>query len=227
MRPPRSAAAERTLELWRPSPFSARVHTRIRWWTAPFEALEQLVPRTGDILEVGCGHGLFTTYLALSSADRNVVGIDIDAEKIALARQTAGRLRSGEARVSFSSRPSGDVPTIDGGWNAIVISDVLYLLPSDARDGLIAECAAALAAGGSLVVKEVDTEPNFKARLAQFQEYLATRILHITDGDTLDFPSVAELELAMRSGGLSTSRCALDKGYFHPHCAVVGTKPAA
>ena len=224
MKPPRSAAAKRALGLWKQAPRSSRVHTSIRWWTAPFEALALEIPRAGNILEVGCGHGVFTSFIALSSRSRNVVGVDIDEEKIKLAQGSLQGLRSDEATVSFEHRPSGEIPTVGGGWNAIVFADVLYLLAPEDRSRLLAECAAVLAPGGVLIVKEVDTKPRFKARIAQFQEFLATKVMRITDGDALDFPSAADLEMLMKSNGLTTRVARLDKGYFHPHCVVVGTK---
>ena len=226
MRPPRSPAARRVLALWDDAPFGDRFHTVMRWWTAPFAVLEHEVPLAGDILEVGCGHGVFSTYLAITSRARRVVGVDIDADKIALARAAADRLDAGEGDVSFQVSPSGEVPTIDGGWRAIVFADVLYLLPRQRREALLAECAAALAPGGLLVVKEVDTVPPVKAKLAQWQEVLATRVLKITDGEALDFPSSAELEGVVAGLGLSTMAKHIDRGYLHPHCVVLGTRPA-
>lgn len=224
MRRPRSTAARRVLELWDDAPFSARLHTRIRAWTAPFEALESFVPVSGRILEIGCGHGVFTTYLALSSPERTVVGIDIDDEKVALAQTIAARLRADEGSVAFEHRPSGELPEVAEGWDAIVFADVLYLLHPSDRVGLIERCVAALAPGGLLIVKEVDTAPKFKARLAQFQEFIATRVVRITRGDTMSFPSVVELTKEMQDAGLSTRSARLDKGYLHPHCVVIGTR---
>ncbi|HEY6530902.1 MAG TPA: class I SAM-dependent methyltransferase [Acidimicrobiales bacterium] len=225
MKPPRSPAARRVLSLWDDAPSGDRFHTALRWWTAPFAALEHEVPLAGDILEVGCGHGVFSTYLAITSRARRVVGVDIDADKIALARDAAERLAPGEGDVSFEVSPSGEVPTIDGGWRSIVFADVLYLLSRERRDALLAECATALAPGGLLVVKEVDTAPPLKAKLAQWQEVLATRVLKITDGETLDFPSAVELEGVVAGLGLSTMAKHIDRGYLHPHCVVLGTKP--
>ena len=224
MRRPRSTAAIRTLELWKELPRSARAHTTLRWWTAPFEELQILIPASGDVLEIGCGHGVFSTFVALSSPDRLVLGIDIDAEKIDLARTSIDGLRPDEASVRFECRPSGDIPSIDGGWDAIVFADVLYLLHPDDRARLLDRCVELLAPQGVLVVKEVDTEPRFKAWIAQLQEFLATRVLRITRGDRLDFPSIAELESQMEKGGLQTRVARLDKGYFHPHCVVVGER---
>ena len=222
-----SPAARRTLALWCDAPRQARLHCQIRWLTAPFAALELEVPLEGDILEVGCGHGVFSTYLALTSHARRVVGVDIDADKIELARTTADRLAPGEADVRFEVSASGDVPRIDGGWRSIVFADVLYLLPADRRRALLEECIDALAPGGLLVVKEVDTQPRVKARIAQFQEFLATRVARITEGETLDFPSADELEAVLRDAGLRTMAKRIDRGYLHPHCVVLGWKPSA
>ena len=227
MKPPRSDAAKRALWLWKQSARSARLHTVIRWWTAPFEALETEVPRSGKILEVGCGHGMFATYLALSSAGRTVVGVDIDAQKIELAQESVRQLRQGEATISFEHRPSGEILTIEGGWDAIVFADVLYLIAPEIRSRLLSDCIAALAPDGCLIVKEVNTEPRIKALIAQFQEFLATKVLRITDGDVLDFPSAADIETLISSDGLTTRVGRLDKGYFHPHCVVVGTKASS
>lgn len=225
MRRPRSAAAKRSLALWRGAPRSARVHCHIRWWTAPFAALEPELPTSGAILEVGCGHGVFSTYVALKSSTREVRGFDIDAEKIELAGDAIARLEPGEANLAFEHRPDGDVPRRPGGWDAIVVVDVLYLLSPDARRALVAQCVDALAPDGILVVKEVDTSPWFKAKVAQFQEFLSTRVLRITaTHHDLHFHSAAEVGELLQSVGLSTRSSRLDKGYFHPHCVVVGTR---
>jgi 2-polyprenyl-3-methyl-5-hydroxy-6-metoxy-1,4-benzoquinol methylase len=133
-------------------------------------------------------------------------------------------LRPGEATISFEHRPSGEILTIEGGWDAIVFADVLYLIAPEDRSRLLSDCIAALAPGGCLIVKEVNTEPRIKAFVAQFQEFLATKVLRITDGDALDFPSATDIETLISSGGLTTRVGRLDKGYFHPHCVVVGTK---
>jgi hypothetical protein len=154
------------------------------------------------------------------------VGVDIDADKIAAATLAASRLDPDEGDVSFVTTPSGDVPRIEGGWRCIVFADVLYLLTRERRAALLADCADALAPGGLLVVKEADTSPALKARLSQTQELLATRVLRITDGDALDFPSAAELVEVLDGLGMSTQSKRLDHGYLHPHCVVLATGAA-
>jgi tRNA G46 methylase TrmB len=59
---------------------------KIRFWDAPFTLVEQLVPKSGTIIELGCGEGCFTNYMGLSSSKRNILGIELsdrvlDADK--------------------------------------------------------------------------------------------------------------------------------------------------
>lgn len=225
MKPPRTPAARRVMQLWADADRGGRFHTTARWWSAPFAELELEVPLAGDILEVGCGHGVLTTYLAITSCARRVVGIDIDADKIALACEAVGRLRPDEADLRFEVQPSGVIPVVEGGWRSIVIADVLYLLGRERRDALLASCVEALAPGGLLVIKEVDTKPLLKARVSQLQELVSTKVLRITDGHSLEFASSEELVATLVDLGMSTMSKRIDHGYLHPHCVVLGTKP--
>lgn len=214
------------MDLWAAGDRVGRLHTTARWWSAPFAELELEVPLAGDILEIGCGHGVFSTYLAITSTARRVLGVDIDADKIALASRVIEGLEPGEGHVRFETLPSGTVPRIDGGWRSIVFADVLYLLGRERREALLADCVDALAPGGLLVIKEVDTRPLLKAKLAQFQELIATKVLRITDGHTLEFSSSEELVAVLADLGLSTMAKRIDHGYVHPHCVVLGTRPS-
>lgn len=213
------------MQLWADADRGGRFHTTARWWSAPFAELELEVPLAGDILEVGCGHGVLATYLAITSRARRVLGIDIDAAKITLAREAIGGLRPDEADLRFEVQPDGVVPTVEGGWRSIVIADVLYLLGRERREALLAACVDALAPGGLLVIKEVDTTPRVKARIAQLQELISTRVLRITDGHALEFASSDELVATLVDLGMSTMAKRIDHGYLHPHCVVLGTRP--
>ena len=73
-----TGAGRAALRAYRLLPIGARLHATVRWWSAPFAAVQAEVPPTGRILEIGCGHGLLCTYLALSQPARSVLGVDID-----------------------------------------------------------------------------------------------------------------------------------------------------
>jgi 2-polyprenyl-3-methyl-5-hydroxy-6-metoxy-1,4-benzoquinol methylase len=224
MQRPTGPAARRALALYDDAPRGDRFHVRFRWWTCPFAAIEAQVPRSGRVLEVGCGHGLLSLYLALAGPDRAVTGVDIDEHKIVLAERAAARLAPGEADVAFSVvEPAGFAP---GSYDAIVIADVLYLLGAAARRSLLARCVDHLAPGGVLLVKETDRLPRWKGAITVAQEKLATGVLRITEGDEVEFAPPAELVGQLREAGLDVTLDRVDRGYPHPHVLVTARAPA-
>src|SRR5688572_9983315 len=54
----------------------------IRFWDAPFLEVEKLIPKKAVILDLGCGEGFFTNFLALSSKNRKLIGVEIDKDRI-------------------------------------------------------------------------------------------------------------------------------------------------
>ena len=212
--------ARRAFSLFRGAARADRLHVRVRWATCPVPLIDAEVPTRGRVLEVGCGHGLVSSYLALACATREVVGVDIDERKLAIARAAAARLDPRDGTLRFASSPHGAVPA--GPWDAIVIVDVLYLLDADHELALLDACIAELAPAGVLVVKETDVMPQLKHAIAKAQEMLATRVLHITAGDTLSFTPITELAEYLADRGLSVSVRRVDAGYPHPHSLLVG-----
>jgi len=206
------------------------VHATVRWWSAPLPRVEGALPAAGRVLEIGCGHGLFSAYAALAGRRgpaRAVVGVDIDTDKIDLARRMAAHLPGID--LTFRVAESGAVPA--GPWDAVVIVDVLYLLPADAQRALLIEAAAALAPDGVLLVKEMSPTPRWKATWNRWQETLAVSVLGITEqateqvtvrggvgpGEQFAFVDPATMAGWLRDQGLWTAQQRLDRHRLHPH----------
>ncbi|NMR19430.1 class I SAM-dependent methyltransferase [Cellulomonas fimi] len=220
-----TAAGRGALRLYAGAPAGVRAHVHVRWWSAPFVPVADALPRAGRILEIGCGHGLFSAYAALAAPGREVVGVDIDPDKIRAAKAAARRWdpADGVGRLSFAVAPSGAVPP--GPWDAVVVVDMLYLLPEAGQRRLLEEAVAALAPGGRLVVKEMGTEPRWKLRWNTWQETLSVKVLRITAGSSFDFVDPAETARWLEELGMTTATRRLDRGRLHPHHLLVGTLP--
>jgi 2-polyprenyl-3-methyl-5-hydroxy-6-metoxy-1,4-benzoquinol methylase len=216
------AAARAALRAYRSAPLRDRVHVVVRWLTCPFPSIVEALPVEGRVLEVGCGHGLFSAYLAQRHTRLQVRGVDIDEDKIAVA---AGSELPAGGRLDFAVADSGSVPA--GPWDAVVLVDVLYLLDEAAQQALLVSCAQVLAPGGLLVVKDMATTPRWKARWNAAQEALSVRILKITEGSP-EFAFVDPEERArwLVAAGLRSVRARrLDRGRVHPHHLLVGEAP--
>jgi hypothetical protein len=160
-----------------------------------------------------------------------VTGVDIDVAKIALAAGVASRLPGLD--LDFRVATSGEV--IAGPWDAIVIIDMLYLLPAGEQRALLAAAAAQLAPHGRLLIKEMSATPRWKARWNAFQETLSVSILGITeragagpaDGPArprFDFVGTEVLAGWLRELGLSPTGRRLDHRRLHPHHLLIGVR---
>jgi 2-polyprenyl-3-methyl-5-hydroxy-6-metoxy-1,4-benzoquinol methylase len=215
-------AARSALAAYRTAPRAAKLHVLIRWLSCPFPPVVAVLPETGRVLEVGCGHGLFSTYVTRRLPGLRVHGLDIDAGKVAVAERSTGTAAD---RLSFAVADAGVLPA--GPWDAVVLVDVLYLLDEAAQRALLASCAAVLAPGGVLVVKDMSTRPRWKAAANRVQETMSVRVLRITAGSA-DFTFVEPDERAgwlVAAGLRDTQARRLDRGRVHPHHLLVGRAP--
>ena len=224
MKPPSSPAARRAVTLVSGSGPRTHVRTGLCWSSTPYAALELEVPLEGDVLEVGCGQGLLSLYLAVCSRARRVTGVDPDPRRVDRARAAADRLLPREAHVGFEVTAPGEVPRVDGGWRSIVLADAVGHLDAERRRALLEACAEALAPGGLLVVKDVDTRPPWKARVSRLEGSITGCGRRGPELVGVEAPSRDELERVVAEAGLRAQAKRLDHGYLHPHCVVLGTR---
>jgi ubiquinone/menaquinone biosynthesis C-methylase UbiE len=100
----------------------------------------------GRILDFGCGAGGLT--FALREHAREVVGIDLEADKLAFARDEAAR--RGLGGVEFICYDGGDVPLPAGSFDCVFCVDVIEHLMRPAR--AVREFRRLLRPGGLLLL---------------------------------------------------------------------------
>ena len=64
--------------------FRPALFTRIRFFTAPYKLLEELVPKQGLIIDLGCGYGIFSNLLAITSLGRQIIGIELNKKNLSM-----------------------------------------------------------------------------------------------------------------------------------------------
>lgn len=174
-----------------------RLHVVMRALTCPFRPLMDRFPRTGALLDVGCGHGLLINLLSRDPSHRalKIHGIDHDSAKIETARRTA------PPGVEFSTADLGLFP--ESVFDAVSVVDVLYTVRKDAWSGLLQGCSRVLRPGGRLIVKEVVDRPRWKYWAIMAQEALSVRVFGITQGDRPHFESPDGYRQAIVTAGFS------------------------
>lgn len=121
------------------------------------EEIEQYLPTSGRILDVGCGFGLFSFFFALSAEERTLLGVDINAGRIATACGLRAKFGL-EERMDFESSDVGDYP-FDEPVDAIVVLDLLHHVPEATGHRMVARFAEMLPPGGLLLVKDITARP--------------------------------------------------------------------
>jgi 2-polyprenyl-3-methyl-5-hydroxy-6-metoxy-1,4-benzoquinol methylase len=203
--------------------FRDRVHLSIRWLLCPMLRIAEYVPRDGVIVDVGCGHGLFTQLLARQSSARQLIGFDLDAAKIGLAQQLAAA-SAGLPNVSFRVEDVSQATVPPA--TAVTILDVFYLVPYAAQEQLLRDCAAKLKSGGVIVLKEIAESPRWKYAANWLEESLMVRVLGLTAGQgQFYFRTRADWQALLGRLGLQVETIAIDRGYYHSHVLFVARKP--
>lgn len=104
---------------------------------------------SGTVVDLGCGYGMALCFAAYGDSSRRMVGCDLDAHRIAAARQALGSLNLDVAVADirdFELPPAG----------LILIMDVLQYLTAAEQAALLSRCCAALEPGGKLIVRVHD-----------------------------------------------------------------------
>jgi uncharacterized protein len=176
-----------------------RIKIRSEQYYAPFH---ELVPHTGDILDIGCGYGFMPYMLHFLSPERRITGIDHDEEKIATANNAY--LRTDSLRFIHTDALS----FVFGSYDCIIISDMLHYLQPDEQETLMQRAIAALTANGVLIVRDGDTELTERQKKTALTEVFSTKLLGFnkTSGKPLSFISSSRIREIVGKCGAAVQR---------------------
>ena len=184
-------------------PRRARVHTLVRFLSAPLLRVAREAPRGALLLDIGAGHGVFAR-LALEAGARRVVAVEPDGRK--LVEPIDG--------IDFVM---GYDDCIRGTFDAVAVIDVLYKIPIGEWDALLARARARLRDGGTLIVKEQDPTARVKNSWNRAQERLVSRI-KLTLGESFSYEAPRDFVARLERAGFKDVRAQrIDLLYPHPH----------
>lgn len=134
-----------------PADYYRRLHEvdRNHWWHLGMRSIERslLAGRMrGSLLDAGCGTGGFLAWAESQGVFTRLAGVDISAEAIELARETAP---GAELRVA----PLDRLPFVDAEFDVAVSNDVLQHVPAAVLDASLQELRRVLRPGGTLLLR--------------------------------------------------------------------------
>ncbi len=201
---------------------AAKFRTYQRWFFGtPNEYVEQFVPKKGNIIDLGCGWGVFSNLLAIKSPERQVYGVDLDRAKIAWAKRTIGTGRK-NIRFEVQDLESISLSQVD----AIILYDVMHHLDDSAQMKVLEQCRDKLSPGGRLILKENDVVPLWKLAISYVGEAIADRF-NFTIGKKIHWRSRSEWADLIESFGFAVIHNEHIKtwyGFHVPHSLFVAEK---
>ena len=165
-----------TIDLYKGDGFG-ELFVQIRAWDAPYQPVNKLIRMDAKVLDLGCGDGLLSNYLALTSSKRMVYGIDINKKRIVKAYKGIKNTKFEEGDILRAKIIQPDT---------IILAHVLHHLPSrDEQLKLLEKVARSLKKGNELIILEIDTKPFLKYLFTWFTDAFTVPILF--EGKLFDF----------------------------------------
>ena len=161
-----------------------------------YRLFNRLIPAQGQITDIGCGFGPLCYMLSLLSEDRDILGIDYDEDKIALAQH--GWLRNEHLQFRHGNALEYPLPESD----VFILNDMLHYMSYEHQRTLLLKCADRLRSQGMIIIRDGNSANTSKHRLTRFTELLSTRIFNFnrTAGE-LYFTTETQLrEIAVTCG---------------------------
>lgn len=195
------SGAGRLLQIYRP-------------YICPFEELLPHVPEAADILDVGCGGGLFLGLAAETRALKSGLGFDANPATIAIAQNLALETDN----VSFVHLDV-EAPWPEGPFDVVSMIDVMHHIPPAAQPGIFPLVAARLKPGGVFLYKDINAGDWLRATANRMHDLALAQ-------DWVHYLPTARARALAEEAGLTEERYAKINRLWYGHDLHVFRRPA-
>ena len=132
--------------------------------------LNEIIPKNANIVDIGCGYGYLAYMLKSVSKERNILGIDYDEEKIAVAN----RIETNNAGLNFILKDisEGSIPSAD----VYILKDVLHYMPENLQIAILNKCMNQVSDNGIIIVRDADADLEKRTKVTKKTEIQSTKI---------------------------------------------------
>jgi 2-polyprenyl-3-methyl-5-hydroxy-6-metoxy-1,4-benzoquinol methylase len=145
---------------------------RYRPYICPFAELIDQVPSGSNVLDIGCGAGLYLGLLASLGRIRGGVGFDSSPSAIASARSMSQKL----APIRLDFRHLGvDETWPEGEFDVVSLIDVMHHVARPARGDVIRLAVERIRPGGRFIYKDMVRRPLWRAAANRAHDLVMAR----------------------------------------------------
>lgn len=146
-----------------------KIQLRLVFCVRPvLEILKANLPKQGLIIDLGCGYGIISHLI--SNTNRKIIGIDASSHRIKVAQSSINHREN----VEFYEMDIREFQIFNCG--AIVIIDVLCMLPYDDQERILVKCYECLQNDGIMIIKDSTKFPLWKYVYMRVEEWVKTRL---------------------------------------------------
>jgi uncharacterized protein len=148
------------------------IRIKLRFETAHFEYYDTKIGDRKKIVDIGCGYGYLGYYLHYRNPNREIIGIDYDDDKIAVAS-------NGYDKTEMLSFKVNDVRnTRVENADVIFFNDVLHYLKREEQFEVLGNAVKSLNEKGILFIRDGITDDSDRHALTQKTERYSTQIVN-------------------------------------------------
>lgn len=153
-----------------------------------YNIFNELIPRKCTITDLGCGYGYLTFMLNLVSTQRQITGIDYDADKISVATHCA--IKNDD--VNFIT---ADITEFELEYSDVfILNDVLHYIPEHLQIKVVESCIEKLKIKGQIIIRDADKDMGKRHLGTKITEFLSTNIGFNKTKFQLEFVSRSVIE---------------------------------
>ena len=176
--------------------------------------IESYLPKSGKLMDIGCGFGLFSLFFKLKSKNRHIVGVDINPKRIDQANKAAQSLHLENIEFFCKNAADFELTHLDG----IVILDLLHHISPFDKWKLLETCYQKLNSGGVLVIKDITTLPLWKYLFNYLMDIL------VVGREPVYYLHHQDFEIMLRKIGFSVSFQLINDWLPYPHILLICKK---
>jgi len=132
-----------------------------------YSQIIERVPLTATVTDIGCGYGFLSYMLNMTSSYRNIIGIDHDKNKIAIANNCFSK----NTNINFVEKNIMEIDLPKSG--VFILFDVLHYLKYAEQEILLNNCVNNLDDGGLIIIRDANRNLQSNHLLTRLTEYLS------------------------------------------------------
>jgi 1-acyl-sn-glycerol-3-phosphate acyltransferase len=144
-----------------------------------YQLFHELLPKEGEILDIGCGYGFMSYMLSFTGPGRRITAFDYDEDKVEVAAHSfsaGGAVPAGARRHPIRwMQADATAYEFDRVYDGIVLADMLHYLQPGEQRALVEKCIRHLSTTGVLIIRDGDKDLKQRHKGTRYTEWFSTR----------------------------------------------------